>query len=239
MEYASKVWVPFSDIPALQTPQVQFVHGRASKVDCQAKEAVIDDGEEPRIIKYDYLIAVTGLRRAYPTVPQSLRRKHLLQEVGSHLGGMEDAGHGVVVIGGGKSIIYLYRCGCVLTSVLVPGAVGIEMAAELKCTRPEITVTLVHSRPKLLSAEPLPDELRDCALDLVRDAGVQTIMDARVTEIEEKSDDDGTYRLSLSNGGKIDASMVINAVSKFVPTGGEYLPKELLDEQGYVRIKPW
>lgn len=111
------------------------------------------------------------------------------------------------------------------------------MAAELKVTQPDLKVTLVHSRSKLLSAEPLPDELRDCAMGLVLDAGVETITNARVVDIRE--DHEGHYRLSLSNGSEIVAPMVINAISKFVPTGSQYLPREALDGDGYVKIKPW
>lgn len=112
------------------------------------------------------------------------------------------------------------------------------MAAELKVTQPELKVILVHSRSKLLSAEPLPDDLRDCVMDLVHEAGVETVMDARVVAVDELAGkDEGSYRLSLSNGSHINASVVINAVSKFVPTT-EYLPDAVLGEQGYVMIKP-
>ena len=89
---------------------MQIVHGSAAKVDCEAKEAtiIINSGQEQqhRRIQYDYLIAATGLRRTYPTVPQSLRRKNYLQEVGKHVARTEVArdakDKGVVVIGGGE-----------------------------------------------------------------------------------------------------------------------------------------
>lgn len=85
---------------------MQFVHGKATAVNCEAKEVTIKEdvnGEgHDRQIKYDYLIAATGLRRTFPTVPQALRRKHYLQEVGDHISGTEKASQGVVVIGGGE-----------------------------------------------------------------------------------------------------------------------------------------
>jgi len=51
---------------------------------------------------------------------------------------LKDVAQGVVVIGG--------------------GAVGVEIATELKVVMPDLKVTLVHSRNRLLSSEPLPDE---------------------------------------------------------------------------------
>lgn len=117
---------------------------------------------------------------------------------------------------------------------LLPGAVGIEMAAELKAVRPECKVTLVHSRARLLSSEPLPDEVGNRALDLLHETGVETIMSTRVTNIEKK--DEKTSVLSLSDGRQITCSLVINAISKFTPTSS-YLPASILDDNGYVKIK--
>ena len=53
--------------------------------------------------KYDYLIAATGLRRVWPTVPQSLTRDEYLNEGRGHIDLVRGAEHGIVVIGGGTS----------------------------------------------------------------------------------------------------------------------------------------
>ncbi|TQB68712.1 hypothetical protein MPDQ_002892 [Monascus purpureus] len=214
--YAAKAWVPYEEIPALKTPEVQFVHGTVVEVNCQAKEATIKENntQTHRRISYDYLIAASGLRRNWPTVPQALRRKEYLLEMAKHIDGTVRATDGVAVIGG--------------------GAVGIEMAAELKAVRPECKVTLVHSRARLLSSEPLPDEVGNRALDLLHETGVETIMSTRVTNIEKK--DEKTSVLSLSDGRQITCSLVINAISKFTPTSS-YLPASILDDNGYVKIK--
>ena len=50
------------------------------------------------------------------------------------------------------------------------------MAAETKLVYPNTKVTLVHSREKLLSAEPLPDDFKDKTLALLRKGGVEAVM---------------------------------------------------------------
>ena len=93
----------YEDIPALQVPDIRVIQGSARSLDTSSKSATVAIHgviEELRL-EYDYLIAATGLRRAWPVVPQSLRRKQYLFEVGDHLDKVQNAEHGVVVVGGG------------------------------------------------------------------------------------------------------------------------------------------
>jgi NADH dehydrogenase FAD-containing subunit len=118
------------------------------------------------------------------------------------------------------------------------GAVGIEMAAELKLVQPAIDVTLVHSRDKLLSSEPLPDDAKDCALQLVKEANVKVLLSHRVAKTEDSTyDNDGSkcIKLTFTNGHSMLASEVIWAISHSVPSTN-FLPEDALDEQGYVKI---
>ncbi|KAJ6440806.1 pyridine nucleotide-disulfide oxidoreductase AMID-like [Purpureocillium lavendulum] len=219
-DYAKKAWVKFQDLAGLQDPQIKFVTGAVTSVDCEAKKATTVDNatKEATTHEYDYFIAATGLRRVWPVVPQSLTRKQYLLEVEEHIHGVTNAQHGVVVVGG--------------------GAVGIEMAAELKLVQPSVKVTLVHSRDKLLSSEGLSDECKDKALDLVREADVDVLMSHRVKTTNKVETLDGStkYEIEFTNGHKMFASQVIMAVSKSVTTSS-YLPSSALDEEGYVKIQ--
>jgi len=98
-----KAWVRFNDIAALCRPDVGIIQGRATNVDCDKKTAtvVLVGGQEVVKLQYDYLIVASGLRRVWPVVPQSLRRKQYLFEAGGHIKTVSDAPHGVVVVGGG------------------------------------------------------------------------------------------------------------------------------------------
>ncbi|KAG5920308.1 hypothetical protein E4U42_006234 [Claviceps africana] len=226
-EYASKAWIKFQDLAGLATPQVRFVHGSVGSVDCAALTATTVDHTTGTVTthRYDYFVAATGLRRAWPVVPQSLTRERYLLEVEEHVRAVANARHGVVVVGG--------------------GAVGIEMAAELKMVRPHMAVTLVHARDTLLSSEALSDECKDKALELLRDAGVEVLLGHRLATTkmlsgaEAAAGDDASpqYELAFTNGKTLRAGAVVMAVSNSTSTARTYLPSSALDEQGYVHIR--
>lgn len=222
-EYAKKAWVKFQDIPAFQQPNVKFVVGSVTAVDCEAKTATTIDTitKEATTHSYDYLFVGSGLRRVWPTVPQSLLRKQYIVEADEHIHTVSNARHGVVVVGG--------------------GAVGIEMAAELKLVKPDVAVTLVHSRDQLLSSEGLSDECKEKALELLREAGVEVLMNHRLQTSTKADTTDGVPKLDLkfTNGHEMVASEVIMAVSKPTSTATTYLPASALEEEeGLVKINP-
>ncbi|RAH73225.1 putative pyridine nucleotide-disulfide oxidoreductase AMID-like [Aspergillus aculeatinus CBS 121060] len=220
-KYASKTWNRFVDIPALKTPDIKWIQGSVHSVDCQRKVAQILDSQtrRSREEKYDFLIAASGLRRAFPTVPQSLERREFLEETRKNVEAIQNAKEGVVVIGG--------------------GAVGAEMAAELKDLYPNQKITLIHSREHLLSAEPLPDAFKERICTILREQEVTVILGQRVVDTTAVETEGGrrVWQLTLSDGTKLTAGHVMNAASKSVATS-TYLPKEALNEEGLVKIRP-
>lgn len=111
------------------------------------------------------------------------------------------------------------------------------MAAELKTVAPHVNVTLAHSRARLLSAEPLPDSVADCAAELTRETGVEVLLNHRLatsTAIKTAEGKDA-YDVVFENGHKMTASVVIMAVSRPVPAT-DFLPKAALNDEGYVNI---
>jgi NADH dehydrogenase FAD-containing subunit len=99
---ASKSWVKFKDIPALQGPNVRYIHGSAKSVDFEKKIAVVETANGEQNESYDFFVASSGLRRAWPVVPQSLNRNNYLDETSRHIKAVRSARESVVVIGGGK-----------------------------------------------------------------------------------------------------------------------------------------
>ncbi|CAJ2506663.1 Uu.00g078490.m01.CDS01 [Anthostomella pinea] len=217
--YAEKAWVEYKDVKVLQRPDVRFVHGSLNKIDCETKMATISEGQTTRTETYDFFIAATGLRRAWPVVPQALSRKSYLMESGTHIDSVTNSTAPILVVGG--------------------GAVGIEMAAELKEVKPNVNVTLAHSRDKLLSAEPLPDMVKDCALELTQQTGVEVLLNHRLTSATPAKNENGigVFEVEFSNGHKMVASQVIMAISKSTPST-DFLPKAALSTDGYVNIQP-
>jgi thioredoxin reductase len=111
------------------------------------------------------------------------------------------------------------------------------MASEIKVVEPWQKVTLVHSRDKLLSAEPLPDEFKERSLEILKETGVEVIMGQRVIDTTAVQSVSGStsYNLTLSSGQHIITGHVITAISRTTPTSG-YLPSAALDKGGYVKI---
>ncbi|CZT53404.1 related to pyridine nucleotide-disulphide oxidoreductase AMID-like [Rhynchosporium secalis] len=218
-DYAKKNWVRFADLPALQLPCISWAQGSVVSIDTETKAATIADnilGKE-YAESYDYLVVASGLKRQWPAVPQASTRKAYLSEVATHIREVKDAKEGVIVIGG--------------------GAVGVEMAAEIKMVDPEQKVTLIHSRAKLLSSEPLPDDFKDKSREVLLEGGVKLIVNERVTENIEVESIDGSprHRVTLTSGKQLFAGKVIFAVSKSVPTT-TFMPKSTLDANGFVKI---
>ena len=117
-------------------------------------------------------------------------------------------------------------------SYITTGAVGIEMAAEIKVIMPEQKVTLIHSRNNLLSNEPLPDEFKERSAVELSNAGVNLILGRRVLE---STTNGSTTELKLDNGESIRAGKVIYAISKSIPST-DYMPPTTLNDEGYVKV---
>lgn len=103
---ASTFWKKFEDIPALQNPDIKHIQGRVDSIDCESKIARIhqnigNDGHKIVEETYDYMVACSGLRREWPSAPKSFTREAYLKETAQSVQTIENAGEGVVVIGGG------------------------------------------------------------------------------------------------------------------------------------------
>lgn len=135
--------------------------------------------------------------------------------------------------------VYFSSC-CLVNLTLnrgMAGAVGVEMAAELKMLEPQQKVTLVHSRDRLLSSEPLPDDFAEQVYSILQEGGVEVILGQRVVETTavDAEADQQLWRLTLGDGRQITTGHVLSAISRTIPTS-TYLPQHLLDEAGYVKV---
>lgn len=224
----------FADIPALQVPNLNIVQGSVASVDCERKfVAVQRNGTETRK-SYDCLIAATGLRRVFPVVPQSLTTKTYLSECGEQIAAIKASREAIVVVGGGMYSPSVYSTGAHSNS----GAVGIEMASELKLLNPEKRVRLIHSRDKLLSSEPLPDDFKNQTLSLLEESGVEVLLSHRVTDVTKHEESPGNrtvWNITFSDGSLSLASRVIWAISKAISTS-TYLPAEAINQAGLVEV---
>ena len=187
-----------------------------TQLDCANKVAtIINVGGEASTLEYDYAICCSGLRRDHPTVPQSLNKVKYLAECKEHIDSVRAVDESIVIIGG--------------------GAVGVEMASELKLCHPDKSIKLVHSHSTILNSEPLPEEFKAKALELLIESGVEPILSERVVDYKPDSPKDKGFTVTLKSGKTLRAGKVVWALSHQRPTS-TYLPKEAVNEEGYVSV---
>lgn len=155
------------------------------------------------------------MRRDHPTVPQELSKEKYLAECQEHIDNVRAAEEPIVIIGG--------------------GAVGVEMASELKLCHPDKTIKLVHSHSAILNGEPLPEEFKVKALELLIESGVEPVLSERVVDYKPDSTEDTGFTVTFKSGNTLRAGKVVWALSHQRPTSG-YLPKEALVEDGFVGV---
>ncbi|KAL3965516.1 hypothetical protein ACCO45_002520 [Purpureocillium lilacinum] len=204
IEYSKQAWVQFKDLKLCKEPNIKVLHGKISHVDCGAKKATMlaHGTDDEVVLEYDYMVTATGLRRVWPVVPQSLTYPEYLMEVQSHIQEARNARHGVLVVGG--------------------GAVGIEMAAELKLVMPH---TKMSARIHLWIFS--------------KKQTSETFMGHRLESFTKTEAEDGSakYHVKFTNGVQVPASMVIMAISNSVPSTN-FLPSSAVTSSGHVRIQP-
>lgn len=146
-------------------------------------------------------------------------REQFLHHVEENTRQVQDAHKGIVVVGG--------------------GVVGLEMASELKLLNKDAKITLAHSRQNLLSSEPLPDETKEEALELLREAGVTVLLNHSLdsTDVHTTTQGNCDITVKFTNGHKMLASMVFVAISRSNPST-DYLPYSAVDSNGYVKVQP-
>lgn len=113
------------------------------------------------------------------------------------------------------------------------------MAAELKILSPQQKVTLIHSRDRLLSSEPFPNDFASRVDSVLREEGVEVILGQRVgeTAAADVEDQRRKWSLTLSDGRRLTTGHVLSAISRCPPTSG-YLPRQALNEDGYIKVRP-
>lgn len=116
---------------------------------------------------------------------------------------------------------------------------GVEFAAEIKTSFPDVDVFLVQSRKSLLSAEPLPETFKTKTATLLKEIGVNLLLGCRVVSEVVDSEDKTQFKtkLALSNGMELGADKVVYTNSPHSACTS-FLPPKALDEHGYIKVRP-
>jgi thioredoxin reductase len=150
-----RAFIPYSAVEAgAPKGSVRRVQGTVSWVNREAQKVVLDGGEE---IPFEYLAIATGSTQPLPVRVQSTERNDACDElraVQAHI----KASQKIAILGG--------------------GAVGVELASDIKDFYPGKDVTLVHSRDVLLNR--FGPRLQEYALRALRDElGIRVLLGER------------------------------------------------------------
>ena len=202
----------------------RFVQGRAVGVGSHCVSvASAEEGGEMVELEFDYLVVATGARYAeLVSGPNALPcwRGREVGEAGDAMarGEVRD----VVVVGG--------------------GIVGVELAAELVETYPDVGVVLAHSGERLMSASPsVTVRAAEYAERFLSSRGVRLALGERVVEVDRRGE--RIVLGSLASETEFEADMVFVATgivpnTEFLRVGAGKTPSPFdgtLDARGFVQ----
>lgn len=149
-----------------EDPKVNIVYHEVTQINLDEKKIEIKDGEP---LDYHYLIIGLGSEDKYHGVPGaeeytlSIQTINKTRETYQTLNNLE-AHCKVAIIGGGLS--------------------GVELASELRESRPDLKIQLYDRGESILS--PFPKRLRDFVSNWFYEHGVELIHQANITKVEAK-----------------------------------------------------
>lgn len=151
--HAEKAFVPYPK-HVLFSPEeaYQFVRGTVASI--ETNKVVLEDGSH---IDYEYLVVATGSHARYPSKLVAVDKVDAVQYFLSQQERIKQA-QNIIIVGG--------------------GAAGMEIASDTKSKYPEKSVTLVHSRDRLLNT--FGPKLHEEAAKALNELGVKTLLNERV-----------------------------------------------------------
>lgn len=153
--------------------QLNFIHGRITSLDLQSAEYTLNNSTtETGKIEFDYVIMASGRDRNWPTTPLANTQQQFLDEVGRAKSQIEQAN---------------------IISIIGAGAVGTEIAGDIKTAYPDKTVNLIHPHEHF-PPEPLSLEFKTMVQDSIERSGVNIYLNTRI----EKVLDDNNNLLTTS-----------------------------------------
>ncbi|KAK6204554.1 uncharacterized protein RJT21DRAFT_111124 [Scheffersomyces amazonensis] len=148
--------------------EINYVHGKVSYLDDKKAQYTLsnDSTNEKAIIDFDYVIMATGRDRSWPTTPLAYNESYFLDEMTKSQLQVEN-----------NQII----------SVIGAGAVGIEIASDIKHKYPQKTVNLIHPHDTF-PPEPLSLDFKEKIHQTLSDVGINIIINSRIKQELQNGD---------------------------------------------------
>ncbi|KAL7660696.1 hypothetical protein ACMYSQ_000145 [Aspergillus niger] len=243
----SQYLIPIADGFTKYSPEVfEFILGRATSLDFENKLLQVEESttnntkKTPREIKYDYLVIASGstpsASSSSPLFPGETENK--------------DADR--------KEVIYPFKLSPTSTSTITEtiqsaqstistskkitiigaGPIGVELAGELAdltssaSSEEKKDITLISSTPRILPV--LKESASGTATSLLTSKGVRVLTNTKVISVSASKEEGGGFELKFENGETMDTDIYIPTIGVLPNTS--YIPREVLDEKGWVRV---
>lgn len=174
------------------------------------------DGEKTNRISYAALAVTTGTKLSPPSTLPGSEKLDGTAYLREHSAQVERS-QKIVIVGG--------------------GAVGVQMATDIKQLFPEKNVTLVHSRPNVMSK--FDARLHDIVQQRFDELGVQTVLGKRVKLPSGGYPIDGReFSIELQDGTKVPANFAIISTGQ-TPQSDllASLAPECIDDNKFIKVK--
>lgn len=147
-----------SNKPESKRYTFQWIQAKITKLEESSAEYQLEYSGEKEVIGFDYAIIASGRDRTYPVAPKARSKKEFVNEMQSFIDSFKD-----------KDII----------SIVGGGAVGIELASEIKLHFPEKQVNLIHPHGTL-PPEPLSDDFKSKVIASLENARIKLLLNTRI-----------------------------------------------------------
>ncbi|OCT48274.1 Apoptosis-inducing factor 2 [Cladophialophora carrionii] len=183
-----KAFIPYPDKPA-DTPEGSFELKRGVVTTINEKSVVLATGE---VVEYAYLALATGSQHRYPAALHADDKAGAVRFFADVQNRIQHA-ETIVVVGG--------------------GAAGVEVAGDIRSKYPLKTVTLVHSRDRLLNS--FAPGLHAIAKPALEELGVKLHLGERVVRgFDLELDLDGPGNVVLSSGTVLPCDLLIKCTGQ-------------------------
>ncbi|KAK9379362.1 uncharacterized protein V2V93DRAFT_406746 [Kockiozyma suomiensis] len=222
-EFAPITFAPPSAFSDAVLDNVDFVRGSAVFMDSGKVDVQLDDRPEKLCLPFDFSTIAVGRHRAPFVMPPQTTKAEYLTFVNNYADRFRLADR-IVIIGG--------------------GAVGIELAGELKYFYPNKTITLLHSRDRLPPEPSLDPGFSVQVLDALQRLGVDTYLNTRVTSTapaDKSNFSIGKEIVTTLDGKEFHSDLTVWCTFRGNPATEFMDPKvyaSTLDEFGVLKVNP-
>lgn len=150
-------------VPLPVHEQLKFVEGEVIEINTSEKNVYLDNGQQ---IEYDEVVVGLGCRDNFHEVPGAAENTYSIQTIGKSRITYEK----LLGLGGGATV-----------GIVGAGLSGIELASELRETRPDLNIKLFDRSPRILGD--FPERLSDYVQGWFDKHNVEVVAGSNITKV--------------------------------------------------------